>query len=177
MLKLTFGTMTDEERAKLAAQLRGGNQQPQGQAQFHGGPAAASPLAAGSKTTFIAVTSGKGGVGKSTVTVNLAVALARQGKKVGIIDADIYGFSVPDMMGIEQRPTVIDDIILRLSAMALKLCLWAFSLKITRQSFGVDRCLEKCCAISSMRFIGENWIISYWIFHREQGMLRLMSIQ
>ncbi|RED53136.1 P-loop NTPase [Cohnella phaseoli] len=58
---------------------------------------------------FIAIASGKGGVGKSTVTVNLAVALARQGKRVGLIDSDIYGFSVPDMMGIEERPVQVGN--------------------------------------------------------------------
>lgn len=65
-----------------------------------------SLLSKDSETEFILITSGKGGVGKSTVSVNLATALARKGKKVGLIDADIYGFSVPDMMGIDTRPTV-----------------------------------------------------------------------
>jgi ATP-binding protein involved in chromosome partitioning len=120
---LQFGAMTDEERAALSAQLRGGqthNMAP-GQAQV------LNPiLAPESNTTFIAVTSGKGGVGKSTVTVNLAVALARLGKKVGIIDADIYGFSVPDMMNIEQRPTVIGELILPVEKFGVKVMSMGF---------------------------------------------------
>jgi ATP-binding protein involved in chromosome partitioning len=79
-----------------------------------------------SKTTFIAVASGKGGVGKSTVSVNLAVSLARQGKKVGIIDADIYGFSVPDMMGIDKRPVVRGDRIFPVERFGVKVISMGF---------------------------------------------------
>jgi len=120
---LRFGAMTDEERAALSAQLRGGQAQ-------HMTPGQAQPLnpilAKDSRTVFIAVTSGKGGVGKSTVTVNLAVSLARLGKKVGIIDADIYGFSVPDMMNIEQRPTVIGETILPVEKFGVKVMSMGF---------------------------------------------------
>ncbi|TLS35480.1 Mrp/NBP35 family ATP-binding protein [Pseudalkalibacillus caeni] len=83
-------------------------------------------LSPDSKTTFIAVASGKGGVGKSTVTVNLATSLARLGKKVGVIDADIYGFSVPDMMGIEERPKIIDDKIHPVERFGVKVISMAF---------------------------------------------------
>ncbi|KIL52304.1 chromosome partitioning protein ParA [Jeotgalibacillus campisalis] len=83
-------------------------------------------LSPGNKVQFIAVASGKGGVGKSTVSVNLAVALARAGKKVGLIDADIYGFSVPDMMGINKRPVVRDERIIPVDRFGVKVISMAF---------------------------------------------------
>ncbi|EST10575.1 Mrp/NBP35 family ATP-binding protein [Sporolactobacillus laevolacticus] len=83
-------------------------------------------LSPGTKTEFIAVASGKGGVGKSTVSVNLALALARQGKKVGLLDADIYGFSVPDMMGIENRPAIQDEKIMPVERFGLKVISMGF---------------------------------------------------
>jgi ATP-binding protein involved in chromosome partitioning len=86
-----------------------------------------STLMGGSSgTKFIAVASGKGGVGKSTVTVNLAISLMRLGKKVGIIDADIYGFSVPDMMGIENRPAVRAEKIIPVERFGVKVISMGF---------------------------------------------------
>lgn len=118
---ITFGYMTDEERTALARKLQGDKN------TISLNPQKGSPLlAADSQTKFIAITSGKGGVGKSTVSVNLAVSLARSGKKVGLIDADIYGFSVPDMMGIEQNPTVIDKLIIPVERFGVKVMSMGF---------------------------------------------------
>jgi ATP-binding protein involved in chromosome partitioning len=109
---LTIHTMTDEERAKFAQKLRG-RAEPQSKPPL---------LEVDNNTLFLAVASGKGGVGKSTVTANLAVALAREGLRVGIIDADIYGFSIPSIFGIKQkRPTVIDDLIIPIEVEGVKL--------------------------------------------------------
>lgn len=78
------------------------------------------------KTTFIAIASGKGGVGKSTVSVNLATSLARLGKRVGLVDADIYGFSVPDMMGITHRPVVRGERIIPVERLGVKVISMGF---------------------------------------------------
>ncbi|TIH36916.1 DUF59 domain-containing protein [Subtercola vilae] len=97
--------MTREERAALTEKLRG----PGGARTMQFGPEAL--------TRIYAVTSGKGGVGKSTLTANLAVALAAEGLSVGIVDADVYGFSIPGILGLvvngqTQKPTRVDDMIL-----------------------------------------------------------------
>ena len=101
-VQVDFGVMNDEQRSALQATLRGGQ------------AAREIPFAKpGSLTKVFAIASGKGGVGKSSVTVNLAVSMARQGLKVGIVDADIYGHSVPAMLGIaDARPTQVDELIM-----------------------------------------------------------------
>ena len=93
--------MSQEQRQALQAQLRGGRTERE------------VPFAkAGSLTRVFAVASGKGGVGKSSVTVNLAASMAAKGLKVGIVDADIYGHSVPRMLGVTERPTQVQDMIM-----------------------------------------------------------------
>jgi ATP-binding protein involved in chromosome partitioning len=104
--------MTDEERANVRQQMGAAS----------GAQAGTKPLgheegrvnqfmAPGSRTRVLGISSGKGGVGKSSVTVNTAVALARLGHEVAVLDADVYGFSIPKMLGITSDPVVIDDMI------------------------------------------------------------------
>ncbi|MGA9347146.1 MAG: P-loop NTPase [Nocardioidaceae bacterium] len=108
-VEVTLGVMSDEQRQQLQQNLRGGQQ------------AKEIPFARpDSLTKVIAVASGKGGVGKSSVTVNLAMAMARTGRKVGILDADIYGHSVPAMLGVaDERPTQVEDMIMPVPVMGL----------------------------------------------------------
>jgi ATP-binding protein involved in chromosome partitioning len=105
-----FGVMTEEQRRDLQSKLRGG--------------ATAEPVIPfaqpGSRTRVYAVASGKGGVGKSSVTVNLAAALADRGLDVGVVDADIYGHSVPRMLGVDSAPTQVQDMIMPPQAHGVK---------------------------------------------------------
>jgi len=110
---LDFTVMTDQEREELRIKLHGSPAASAGQAHAHGhAQGRAIPFAeAGSKTRPLLISSGKGGVGKSSVTTNLAVALAQQGHTVGVVDADIYGYSIPRMLGTDRPPVVIDEMI------------------------------------------------------------------
>ncbi len=100
-VRVDMGVMTAEQRAELRSNLRGGAAEPE------------IPFAKpGSLTRVYAIASGKGGVGKSSVTANLAVAMAADGLRVGVVDADIYGFSIPRMLGVSQPPTRVDDMLL-----------------------------------------------------------------
>lgn len=100
-VRVDLGVMSDEQRQALRTQLRGGVADP------------VIPFSQpDSLTRVYAVASGKGGVGKSSVTANLAAAMAADGVKVGVVDADIYGFSVPRMLGVTYPPTKVEDMIL-----------------------------------------------------------------
>ena len=115
---LEFTVMTDEEREALRTRLMGANghphahgQAPQGQPQGHAEGRPVPFNQPGSRTRPLLISSGKGGVGKSSITTNLAVALAARGHSVGVVDADIYGFSIPRMLGAETEPVAIDGML------------------------------------------------------------------
>jgi ATP-binding protein involved in chromosome partitioning len=106
---LSFDVMSPDERQALTARLRGGlTERSEG-------------ISLDASTRVIAVASGKGGVGKSTLTVSLAVALAQLGQEVGVLDADVYGHSIPHLLGISQKPVLVDRMIVPPVAHGLKL--------------------------------------------------------
>ena len=111
---VNFGVMNDEERAKVRELVHGDPASTAGSQPAHGhAEGRAIPFADPScKTRVLLIASGKGGVGKSSVSANLAISLANRGKSVGIVDADVWGFSIPRMLGIDKPPTVIDDLLI-----------------------------------------------------------------
>lgn len=112
-VQVAFGSMTNEERQELSSSLRQerGSANPQMEISF---------AKADSPTKVIAVASGKGGVGKSSVTVNLAASLAQQGHRVGVLDADIWGYSVPRMFGVSGKPVAFEGMVMPLQAHGCK---------------------------------------------------------
>jgi ATP-binding protein involved in chromosome partitioning len=115
-LEVILGEMNEQQRQELVTNLRGGAAPVQQQQFFTDG-----------KTTVIAVASGKGGVGKSSVTVNLAAALAAEGHRVGIVDVDVWGFSIPRMMGlVGQRPVAFNNMILPLESHGVRIISMGF---------------------------------------------------
>jgi ATP-binding protein involved in chromosome partitioning len=129
-----LAVMSDAERATLRHQLRGevmeadadSDEDPHDHgahdhgAHDHGDDPAPPFLEPGSTTRVIGVSSGKGGVGKSSVTVNLAVALAQDGHSVGLLDADVYGFSVPKMLGTDHDPVILGDLVIPCRAQGVR---------------------------------------------------------
>ncbi len=114
LVTVDFSVMSDQERAELRNRLHGDPAATAGSAPAHGhAEGRAIPFAAaGNRTRTLLVASGKGGVGKSSVTANLGIALADRGHSVAVVDADVWGFSIPRMLGVQRAPVVIDDMII-----------------------------------------------------------------
>src|SRR6478672_6132869 len=113
-VEVTLTPMSPEQREALVGKLRGPNAQ---------GP---TKISFSPSTSIIAIASGKGGVGKSSVTVNLAASLVADGYKVGVLDADVWGFSIPRMLGAEGKPVGFNDMILPLEAHGVKVISMGF---------------------------------------------------
>ena len=112
-IDIEFSVLSDDERVALRRRLLGDPHATAGSQEAHGhAEGRAIPFAdPGSATRVLLIASGKGGVGKSSVSTNLAVALAARGKRTAIVDADVWGFSIPRMLGIHRPPTLIDEML------------------------------------------------------------------
>ena len=136
---VVLDVMSDEQRAELRRTVRGSD--------------TAEPVIPfaqpGSMTRVYAVASGKGGVGKSSVTVNLAASLARRGLSVGVVDADIYGHSVPRMLGVDDKPTQVDNMIMPPQSYGVKVISIGMFTPATPRSCGAGRCCTARCSSSS----------------------------
>ena len=110
-VRIELDDLDDDERTTIRRRLHGDPGATAGQAPAHGHAEgrAVSFADPGSRTRVLLVASGKGGVGKSSVTVNTAISLARRGKRVAVVDADVWGFSIPAMLGIDKPPSVLDN--------------------------------------------------------------------
>ena len=117
-VSVEFTVMGEAEQAAVREQLIGDPSSSAGTQQTHGhAEGRAIPFAdAGNSTRVLLIASGKGGVGKSSVTANLAIALAQRGLRTAIVDADVWGFSIPRMLGVERPPTVIDQMVVPVEA-------------------------------------------------------------
>ncbi|HYH28452.1 MAG TPA: Mrp/NBP35 family ATP-binding protein [Actinomycetota bacterium] len=113
-IQVRMGSMNGEQREALVQQLRGGR------------PETPQTFFTDGQTEVIAVASGKGGVGKSSVTANLAAAMAAHGKRVGVLDADVWGFSIPRMLGVHGTPVAFNDMILPLESHGVKVISMGF---------------------------------------------------
>ena len=114
VVTIDFGVMSDTQRAQVRQMLHGDPAATAGSQPTHGhSQGRAIPFAQpGNRTRTLLIASGKGGVGKSSVTANLGIALAQRGHSVAVVDADVWGFSIPRMLGVQQAPTVIDEMII-----------------------------------------------------------------
>jgi ATP-binding protein involved in chromosome partitioning len=143
---VTLDVMSDEQRTELRRRLRGNASEP------------VIPFAQpGSLTRVYCVASGKGGVGKSSVTVNLAAAMAAKGLSVGVVDADIYGHSVPRMLGATGRPTKVDDMIMPPQAHGVKVISIGMFTPGNEAVVWRGRCCTARCSSSSPTCSGAIW--------------------
>jgi ATP-binding protein involved in chromosome partitioning len=162
-VSLAFDVMSPEERQALTAKLRGGvTERTKG-------------ISLDAATRVIAVASGKGGVGKSTLTANLAVAFARLGQRTGILDADVYGHSIPHLLGIHQKPVLVDKMIVPPVKDGLKLMSIGFFLDGNEPVMWRGRCCTARSSSSSPTCTGASWTRSSWTCLRGRATSRSRS--